>query len=93
RSGGFPYHRPITTPRSSSRTSVGRRSADTGQSKPNEQPREWVTHLDYIHFNPVKHRWVSRVADWAHSSFHHVRSGWYPLEWAAPADVREWALE
>jgi hypothetical protein len=25
-------------------------------------------------------------------AFHrYVRSGWYPLEWTAPADVREWA--
>src|SRR4029077_14350215 len=26
-------------------------------------------HVDYIHFNPVKHGYVSRVADWPHSSF------------------------
>jgi putative transposase len=56
--------------------------------------RDFDAHLDYIHFNPVKHGWVSRVADWPHSSFHRfVRSGWYPLEWAAPADIREWDLE
>ncbi len=56
--------------------------------------RDFDAHLDYIHFNPVKHDWVSRVADWPHSSFHRfVRLGWYPLEWAAPADVREWDLE
>jgi putative transposase len=56
--------------------------------------RDFDAHLDYIHFSPVKHGWVSRVADWPHSSFHRfVRSGWYPLEWAAPADIREWDLE
>jgi len=27
-------------------------------------------HVDYIHFNPVKHGLVTRVADWPHSSFH-----------------------
>jgi putative transposase len=27
-------------------------------------------HVDYIHFNPVKHGHVTRVADWPHSSFH-----------------------
>ena len=27
-------------------------------------------HVDYIHFNPVKHGYVSRVADWPHSTFH-----------------------
>jgi len=27
-------------------------------------------HIDYIHFNPVKHGYVVRVRDWPHSSFH-----------------------
>jgi len=27
-------------------------------------------HVDYIHFNPVKHGYVTRVVDWPHSSFH-----------------------
>src|SRR5262249_15303449 len=27
-------------------------------------------HIDYIHYNPVKHGLVSRVVDWPHSSFH-----------------------
>jgi putative transposase len=29
-------------------------------------------HVDYIHFNPVKHGLVQRVADWSYSSFHRV---------------------
>jgi putative transposase len=40
-------------------------------------------HADYIHFNPVKHGWVTRVRDWPHSTFHkHVSDGVYPLDWA-----------
>ncbi|MBM4296989.1 MAG: transposase [Deltaproteobacteria bacterium] len=27
-------------------------------------------HVDYIHWNPVKHGWAQRAADWPHSSFH-----------------------
>jgi putative transposase len=27
-------------------------------------------HVDYIHFNPVKHGYVTKVVDWPHSSFH-----------------------
>ncbi|MBB4429779.1 hypothetical protein GGD66_008384 [Bradyrhizobium sp. CIR48] len=27
-------------------------------------------HVDYIHFNPVKHELVTRVRDWSLSSFH-----------------------
>jgi len=46
---------------------------------------DWRRHLDYIHYNPVKHGHVERVCDWPHSSFHRfVRQGVYPLDWAAP---------
>jgi putative transposase len=39
-------------------------------------------HVDYIHFNPVKHRLVSRACDWPHSSFHrYVARGFLPLDW------------
>jgi putative transposase len=39
-------------------------------------------HLDYIHWNPVKHGWAQRVADWPHSSFHtYVRRGMYTEDW------------
>jgi putative transposase len=39
-------------------------------------------HVDYIHFNPVKHRLVSRVSDWPHSSFHrYVKEGSLPHDW------------
>ncbi len=40
-------------------------------------------HVDYIHFNPVKHGYVAAVRDWPHSSFHrYVRVGMLPLGWA-----------
>jgi putative transposase len=52
--------------------------------------RDFDVHLDYIHFNPVKHGWVPRAADWPHSSFHrYVRLGRYPEDWAAPLEIRE----
>ncbi len=39
-------------------------------------------HIDYIHWNPVKHGWVQRVADWPHSSFHqYVERGIYTADW------------
>jgi putative transposase len=44
---------------------------------------DFARHVDYIHFNPVKHSYVERVRDWPFSSFHRmVRLGWYPAEWA-----------
>lgn len=40
-------------------------------------------HMDYVHFNPVKHGLVGRVADWPHSTFHKlVNAGIYPPDWA-----------
>ena len=40
------------------------------------------THLDYIHFNPVKHGHCDRVIDWPHSTFHRwVAKGHYPADW------------
>jgi putative transposase len=43
-------------------------------------------HVDYIHFNPVKHGHVKRVMDWPYSSFHRmVKLGIYPLDWAGEA--------
>jgi putative transposase len=44
---------------------------------------DFERHVDYIHFNPVKHNLVPRVADWPHSSFHrYVRKGVLPQDWA-----------
>ncbi|TPQ28926.1 REP-associated tyrosine transposase [Methylomonas koyamae] len=39
-------------------------------------------HLDYIHYNPLKHGLADAPASWPHSSFlHFVARGWYPLNW------------
>jgi putative transposase len=57
------------------------------------QPRFWEhviedsddfdRHLDYIHFNPVKHGLVACPHEWQASSFHRwVRAGVYEREWA-----------
>jgi putative transposase len=44
---------------------------------------DFERHIDYIHFNPVKHQLVTRVRDWLHSSFHlYVRRGILPADWA-----------
>jgi len=50
--------------------------------------RDYARHVDYIHFNPVKHGLIARVRDWPHSSFHqYVARGELPLDWGG--DVRE----
>ncbi len=39
-------------------------------------------HVDYIHYNPVKHGLVECPHAWRNSSFHsHVRDGTYPGDW------------
>ncbi|MCP4409944.1 MAG: transposase, partial [Gammaproteobacteria bacterium] len=49
--------------------------------------RDYRRHVDYIHWNPVKHGWVNRVADWPHSSFHgYLRRGIVPADWAGEPD-------
>jgi putative transposase len=43
---------------------------------------DFERHVDYVHFNPVKHGLVARVRDWPHSSFHsYVRRGLLPQDW------------
>jgi putative transposase len=51
-----------------------------------------VRHLDYIHYNPVKHGFARRSRDWPWSSFHrYVRSGDYPEDWGSvePSSIGE----
>ena len=49
---------------------------------------DFERHVDYVHFNPVKHKLVSRVLEWPYSSFHvYVRRGLLPADWAG--DVEE----
>jgi putative transposase len=49
---------------------------------------DFERHVDYIHFNPVKHGHVTRVADWPHSSFHrYVERGLLAPDWGG--DMKE----
>jgi len=39
-------------------------------------------HIDYIHYNPVKHGLVKNPVDWPYSSFHSfVRKNLLPIHW------------
>ena len=41
-------------------------------------------HVNYIHYNPIKHGLVEELHDWPHSSFHHyVKSGRICENWAS----------
>jgi putative transposase len=46
-----------------------------------------ATHMDYTHFNPVKHGVVEHPAEWPHSSFHQcVANGLYPAGWTGGSE-------
>lgn len=48
---------------------------------------DFERHVDYVHFNPVKHKLVSRARNWSYSSFHaYVRRGLLPADWAGDID-------
>lgn len=43
---------------------------------------DFVKHMDYLHYNPVKHGLVETVSDWPYSSFHrYVNQGYYAEDW------------
>lgn len=52
---------------------------------------DYARHVDYIHYNPVKHGLAKRPADWRYSSFHrYVRLGMLPEDWASePKEGRD----
>lgn len=45
--------------------------------------RDLRAHIDYVHFNPVRHGLVGRVRDWPYSTFHrYVREGTLLPNWS-----------
>ncbi len=45
--------------------------------------RDFARHVDYVHFNPVKHWLAACAGDWPYSSFRRaVLRGDYPADWA-----------
>ncbi|CRI63717.1 conserved hypothetical protein [Thiocapsa sp. KS1] len=46
-----------------------------------------IRHVEYIHYNPVKHGYVTAPCHWPYSSFHRfVRDGLYPADWGGEPD-------
>ncbi|HZW02375.1 MAG TPA: transposase [Anaerolineaceae bacterium] len=45
---------------------------------------DFIRHVEYIHYNPVKHGLATSPYAWPHSSFRRfVEAGYYPCDWAA----------
>ncbi len=46
---------------------------------------DYRRHVDYIHWNPVKHGYVKKASEWPYSTFYrYVKAGVYDLEWELP---------
>jgi putative transposase len=57
---------------------------------------DWRRHVDYVHFNAVRHGYVKRPADWPYGSFRRaVQRGWYTPDWGdtEPPNIRGMDLE
>ncbi len=88
------------------KTAFSRKMPASGGEKTIWQPRFWEhlirdeedlrRHLDYIHFNPVKHGLVSDPNAWRPSSFRRfVEKSWYPPGWGTfePENLSKMELE
>lgn len=52
--------------------------------------RDYAAHMDYIHFNPVKHGLAPHPAAWPYSTFRYcVSQGLYPTDWIGSAPAPE----
>ncbi len=50
--------------------------------------KDYNAHMDYAHFNPVKHGLVAHPVAWPYSTFHKcVALGLYDSAWASSGDV------
>ena len=81
---GFSRHLPVSSNRSASKQ--GKREKGIWQRRFWEHQvrdaEDLKRHVNYIHYNPVKHGLVAKVADWPHSSFHrYVRQGMLASDW------------
>jgi putative transposase len=56
--------------------------------------KDFERHLDYIHYNPIKHGYVKCAGDWPWSSFHrYVAMGIYEADWVGGPEGRLGSVE
>ncbi len=50
--------------------------------------KDYEAHVNYIHYNPVKHGYVKSPKDWRYSTFHKfVEKGVYKIDWGASENI------
>lgn len=48
---------------------------------------DYQRHVDYVHYNPVKHGYAMRAAEWAYSSIHrYIAAGTLAPDWGTAMD-------
>jgi putative transposase len=53
------------------------------------EEEDYTRHMDYIHFNPVKHGYVGKASDWQYSSIHQaIARGDMAEDWGGCADLQ-----
>jgi len=80
---------PKNESRSASRTTKGERGVWQRRYWEHtiRDDKDFQTHFDYIHFNPVKHGYVTTAREWPHSSFkQYAAKNIYPLNWGGACD-------
>ena len=51
--------------------------------------QDFVRHVDYIHYNPVKHGYVQKASQWEYPSIHqYIQKGILDKEWGVASDFR-----
>ena len=88
----FSRRLPDCNPRSASKISKGERGIWQRRYWEHtlRDAEDWRRHLDYIHYNPVKHGYVAQVVDWPYSTFHrYAEAGVYPKDWAGSGEASE----
>ena len=61
-----------------------KRSRQYGDAHLIRDEKDMERHVEYIHYNPVKHGLSTSPKDWEYSSFHrYARKGIYKNEWGA----------
>lgn len=49
---------------------------------------DYEAHVNYIHYNPVKHGYVQHAVDWPYSSIHqYIKNGYINREWAGDKKI------
>ena len=81
---GFSRRIPKTERRNSSRADKGERGVWQRRYWEHmiRDEGDYTRHVDYVHFNPVKHGYASRAADWPYSSIHrYIAAGTLTRDW------------